>query len=378
MLCCKRRGRNSVVEKDDVLSLGSSEAAGPSQPRLSLFDLAEAAASLSKKQPTRMQPKRPSAKPKSQDNPLAVTKGPRSIRKRKASSSPDEAASPLPASTAGMQIRGRTRRQSLDSPLDGPSSSVLPGSAAQPSRSRAAKQQLAADAGQADTHVQGGSDAVTHDDMHVEAGNAAPSSKAGTDRDQLDKAPDQQPTASDDMLYASPATTSDSPAQTPSPPEAPAAMLTDTDQEPAPSRHEQAAPDPHAIVFKQESNHADQTGTVTGSLQDTAAGLHDQAEVERSDGGPSKSAVKAKKRKHKKEAEDCQLPLAAQPPESDAALPEAAPVPAGEPAVKPKKHKRKLNAGIMLCWQDMIRRDDDVWHCIASMHHHYVGTCHSA
>ena len=339
-----------MVEKDDVLSLGTSEAAGPSQPRLSLFDLAEAAASLSKKQPTRMQPKRPSAKPKSQDNPLAVTKGPRSIRKRKTSSSPDEAASLLPASTAGMQTRGRTRRQSLDSPPDGPSSSPVLHSAALPSRSRAAKQQLAADAGQADIPVQGGSDALTHDDMHVEAGKAAPSSKAGTDSDQLDKAPDQQPAASGDMLYASPATTSDSPAQTPSPPEAPFAMLIDTDQEPGPSRHGQTAPDPHAILFKQESNHADQTGTAIGSLQDTAAGLHDQAEVERSDGGPIKSAVKAKKRKHRTEAENRQLPSSAtQPPEPDAALPEAAAlVPAGEPAVKPKKHKRKLNKGIML------------------------------
>ncbi len=343
-----------MVEKDDVLSLGSSEAAGPSHPRLSLFDLAEAAASLSKKQPTRMQPKRPSAKPKSQDNPLAVTKGPRSIRKRKTSSSPDEAASPLPASTAGMQTRGRTRRQSLDPPQDGPSSSVLPGSAALPSRSRPAKQQLAADAGPADIPMQGGADALTQDDMLVEAGKAAPSSKAGTDRDQHDQAPDQQPAASHDMLYASPATTSDSPAQTPSPPEAPAAMLTDTDQEPGPSRHEQAAPDPHAILFKQESNHADQTGAVTSSLQDTAVGLHDQAAVERSGGGPIKSAVKAKKRKHKAEAENGQLPSSAtQPPESDTALPEAAAaVPAGEPAVKPKKHKRKLNAGIMLLLAD--------------------------
>ncbi len=328
-----------MIDKDDVLSLGSLEAAGPSQPRLSLFDLAEAAASLSKKQPTRMQPKRPSAKQKSQDNPLAVTKGPRSIRKHKASSSPDEAASLLPASTAGMQTRGRTRRQSLDSLPDGPSSSVLPGSAALPPRSRAAKQQLAADAEQADIPVQGDSDALTHDNT------------AGTDRDQLDKAPDQQPAGSDDMLYASPATTRDSPAQTPSPPEAPAAMLTDTDQQPGPSRHEQTAPDPHAILFKQESNHADQTGIATGSLQDTAVGLDDLAEVEHSDGDPIKPAVKAKKRKHKRKAEDCQLPSSAtQPPESDAALPEAvpAPVPAGEPAVKPKKHKRKLNAGILL------------------------------
>lgn len=340
-----------MVEKDDVLSLDSSEAAGPSQPRLSLFDLAEAAASLSKKQPTRMQPKRPSDKPKSQDKPLAVNKGPRSIRKRKTSSSPDAAASLLPASTAGMQTRGQTRRQSLDSPPDGPSSSpVLPGSAALPSRSRAAQQQLAADAGQADVTVQSGSDALTHDNMLVEAGNAAPSSKAGTDSDKLDDRPDQQPAASDDMLYASPATTSDSPAQTPSPPEAPAAMLTDADQELGPSRHEQTAPDPHALLFKQESNHADKTGAATGSLQGIAAALHEQAEVPHSDGGPIKSAVKAKKRKHKTEAEDCQLPSsAAQPPESDAALSKApAPVPAGEPAMKPKKHKRKLNEGIIL------------------------------
>ena len=338
-----------MVEKDDVLSLGTSEAAGPSQPRLSLFDLAEAAASLSKKQPTRMQPKRPSAKPKSQDNPLAVTKGPRSIRKRKTSSSPDDAASLLPTSTAGMQTRGRTRRQSLDSPPNGPSSPVLPGSAALPSRSRAAKQQLAADAGQADIPVQGGSDALTRDNMLVEAGKAAPSSKAGTDRDQLDKGPDQRPAASDDMLHASPATTSDSPAQTPSPPEAPVAMQTDTDQEPGPSRHEQTAPDPHVILFKQKINHGQQTDAAIGSLQGTAAALHEQAEVDRSDGGPINSAVKAKKRKHKKEAENCQLPSSAtQPPEPDAAVPEAAaPVPAGEPAVKPKKHKRKLNEGIM-------------------------------
>lgn len=339
-----------MVEKDDVLSLDSSEAAGPSQPRLSLFDLAEAAASLSKKQPTRLQPKRPSAKPKSQDNPLAVTKGLRSIRKRKTSSSPDAAASLLPASTTGMQTRGQTRRQSLDSPPDGPSPSpVLPDSAALPSRSRAGKQQqLATDAGQAVIPVQGDADALTYDDMLVKADKAAPSSEAGTDREQHDQAPDHQPAASRDMLYASPATTSDSPAQTPSPPEAPAAVLTNTDQEPGPSRHEQTAPDPHAILYKQESSHADQTGAATGSLQDTAAAVHDQTEVERSDGGPLKSAVKAKKRKHKKEAENPQLPASATPPpESDAAMPEAAAaVPAGEPAVKSKK--RKLNTGIML------------------------------
>ncbi|KAL0027351.1 hypothetical protein WJX79_003122 [Trebouxia sp. C0005] len=107
-------GRSSVVEKDDVLSLGLSEAAGPSQPRLSLFDLAEAAASLSKKQPTRTQPTRPSAKPKSQDNPLTVTKGPRSIRKRKTSTSPDEAASMSPASTAEPAVKPKKRKRKLN------------------------------------------------------------------------------------------------------------------------------------------------------------------------------------------------------------------------------------------------------------------------
>ena len=111
------RGRSSVLNKDDVLSLGSPEPAGPSQPKLSLLDLAEAAANFSK-QPARAQPRRQPAKSKPGQKALGLTTGPRAIRKRRESSSPDAAAALQLTSAGGMQTRGKTRRQSLDLQAD--------------------------------------------------------------------------------------------------------------------------------------------------------------------------------------------------------------------------------------------------------------------
>ena len=113
---------------------GLAPAQPPAQARLSLFDLAEAAAALSNTSPqsSPAPPKRKSAKARAVANPSAVpvTKGPRSVRNRKPdSSSPDAATDPATAAAAtvsaaappnGMQTRGlATRRQSIDRPRGG-------------------------------------------------------------------------------------------------------------------------------------------------------------------------------------------------------------------------------------------------------------------
>ena len=142
MLC---RGRNNVTAKDDMLSFGPAAAPPqaqsgapvsahpPAQARLSLFDLAEAAATLSTASrqaspaPTKSTPtkgKSPHGKDVQQSAP-AVPKGQRSARKSKGgSSSPDAEATPaaasasaaaMAASSDGMQTRGRaTRRPSIE------------------------------------------------------------------------------------------------------------------------------------------------------------------------------------------------------------------------------------------------------------------------
>ena len=156
--CCSNtfswyRGRNNVISNDNLLSLrksvplqpGSGPSPGlsaqapaqpPAQSRLSLFDLAEAAAALSNASP-QSSPAPSNRKPtkgKAVAKPKAVpvSKGPCSVRNRKTdSSSPDahtDSAAAAPASaaassaapSAGMQTRGlATRRQSIDRPRGG-------------------------------------------------------------------------------------------------------------------------------------------------------------------------------------------------------------------------------------------------------------------
>lgn len=143
--CMPCRGRNNVTAKDDMLSFGAAAAPSqlqseaqasaqpPAQARLSLFDLAEAAATLSTASrqalpaPTQSTPtkgKSPHGKDVQQSAP-AVPKGQRSARKSKGgSSSPDAegtpaaaaaSAAPGAASSDGMQTRGRaTRRPSVE------------------------------------------------------------------------------------------------------------------------------------------------------------------------------------------------------------------------------------------------------------------------
>lgn len=141
------RGRNNVNAKDDMLSFGAAAAPSqaqsgapasaqlPSQARLSLFDLAEAAATLStasrqalpapmKSAPTKGKALAANGKDVQQSAP-AVPKGQRSARKSKGgSTSPDAegtpaaagaSAAPAAASSDGMQTRGRaTRRPSVE------------------------------------------------------------------------------------------------------------------------------------------------------------------------------------------------------------------------------------------------------------------------
>ena len=139
------RGRNNVTAKDDMLSFGAAAAPSqlqseaqasaqpPAQARLSLFDLAEAAATLSTASrqalpaPTKSTPtkgKSPHGKDVQQSAP-AVPKGQRSARKSKGgSSSPGAEGTPAAAaasaaagaaSSDGMQTRGRaTRRPSVE------------------------------------------------------------------------------------------------------------------------------------------------------------------------------------------------------------------------------------------------------------------------
>lgn len=424
------RGRSSIDSNDDVLSL-----AAPQPARLSLFDLAEAAASLSAKQPTRAQPKRQSAKAKAADKPLAVTKGPCSIRKRKESSSPEEAAVvALPASTAGMQTRGRTRRQSLDVQAAGPSPSPSPPQLeAPPARSRAAKQKQLASTDPAQLADQADLGATAQDGVLAEA-STAPISKADT------AGPDSMPeegtiakrpagsSKKHSHSAASPATTSDSQAQTPSPlksemgqqavvadakpsqePSHPAgadsnlmSLRADAASEPGPSMHEQAVlPVPvQGVATAEQDRQMERSGAgkapSAADLQPDQAAVFTTATVsgaQHADPVTEKSAVKAKKRKHKKDTEAAMQPASAPDsvteappaPEPDLAeqesnvpvfkqpsahkkhkpkakdseeqgkqsasasqLPESGVHQAGpaapaseEPAVKPKKHKRK-------------------------------------
>lgn len=156
------RGRNNVTAKDDMLSFGAAAAPSqaqsedqdsaqpPAQARLSLFDLAEAAATLStasgqalpaptKSMPTKGKSQAAHSKHVQQSAP-AVPKGQRSARKSKGGSSspPAEAnsaaagasAAPAAASSDGMQTRGRaTRRPSVEKQPSG--------RAALPSKSKA-------------------------------------------------------------------------------------------------------------------------------------------------------------------------------------------------------------------------------------------------
>ena len=96
MLC---RGRSRVANTDGILSLAPQQQAdGSSQPRLSLFDLAEAAASLTSKQPTKTksQPGKAKAGTAAQPDTVPSLDSPSAGKKRK-SSSPAAAANPAPA-----------------------------------------------------------------------------------------------------------------------------------------------------------------------------------------------------------------------------------------------------------------------------------------
>lgn len=92
-----------------MLWLAQDGAAGASQQRLSLFDLAEAAASLSPKQASQLKGKpfeaRGGAQDQSQVQPQPVTKASRSSRKRKSSGSP-EASAPANALASMAQPNG--------------------------------------------------------------------------------------------------------------------------------------------------------------------------------------------------------------------------------------------------------------------------------
>ena len=329
------------MEKDDVLSLGPPEAAGPSQPRISLLDLAEAAATLSKKQPARAQPKRQPAKAKPGDNLLAVKKGPRSIRKRKVSNSPDEAAKPVPAVPNGMQTRGRSRRQSLDLQHTNPSrshGSIRP-------FSTAAKHKTATDALQSESLEQDNSSMMAQNNVLTEAA-MEPSVKPHSHAHKL---PEEQPAGPSHMHShsdADPATTNDRPAQTPStvkPPTAMHAKPAGADSDPGPSRHESSAAQQHTSTSKHGGQHKEPAAAPTVSLQDGAAVTHQQPVSEAGAPGaaPDRSAVKAKKRKHKQEPDIGQPCASAPQPAADA----SASAEAAEPIVNPKKHKSKHKHG---------------------------------
>ena len=137
------RGRSNVTAKDDMLSMGGApappqaqtvaqaSAEPPAQARLSLFDLAEAAATLStaspappNSKPTKGRAQAANDRGANQSAP-AVPKGPRSVRKSKGqSSSPDAegsaaaagvSANHAAAASDGMQTRGlATRRPSVE------------------------------------------------------------------------------------------------------------------------------------------------------------------------------------------------------------------------------------------------------------------------
>ena len=337
------------MEKDDVLSLGPPEAAGPSQPRISLLDLAEAAATLSKKQPARAQPKRQPAKAKPEDNLLAVKKGPRSIRKRKVSNSPDETAKPVPAIPNGMQTRGRSRRQSLDLQANNPSGS--PGSIRPPST--AAKHKTATDALQSESLEQVKSSMMAQNGILTEAAMAAPSGKPCSHADKLPEEQPAGPSHVHSQSDADPATTDHHPAQTLSTMKSPTAMHAKpagADSDPGSSRHEPPTAQQRTSASKHDGQHKEPAAAATVSLQHGAAVTHQQLASEAGAAGaaPDKSVVKAKKRKHKQKPEGRQPAASAPQPAADAGVSAAAASDAAEPIVKPKKHKSKHKDGTQL------------------------------
>ena len=330
------RGRSSVLNKDDVLSLGSPEPAGPSQPKLSLLDLAEAAANISKQQPARAQPRRQPVKSKPGQKALGLTTGPRAIRKRRESSSPDAAAALQLTSAGGMQTRGKTRRQSLDLQADDTPMQQLEHA---PLRFEAAEQKPAAivdqpeqpegdhlgaaanadavQSGTAPSRAAASTDGPdTAADKHVTAGGGIPAA-AHTMPEAADVPKEHSVSASRKPASkgkkhrqsdASPAATSDSPAQTPPPPKLAVEQQTDASKgvDVTPSLTEQAGKavaGQHATTAQQDKDKPLTDAAqyvVPADTQHERAAARSRAAALGADHVADQTAVKANKQKQKK------------------------------------------------------------------------------